>query len=553
MLKFDKIVKNILVAGFSVFMILAAGAGVCDEPKKVAVIPFTMNSSDDLGFLQNGLFDMLSSRLSDPGKVEVLDRQTIDQAVKNMSASGDVTGRLNESKARLIGESLGVDYVLFGSLTSIGDNVSLDTSMVDLGEKKSVLTFFKQSDSMGDVIPMINNFAGDINVKIFNRNIPTERYAAPQSKAPAAVNSPENRVVQESPAEDNGLVGVKQKSEGKFHTHLKFNGQINAMAAGDVNKDGIVEIVTATDTKVYIYSLKGSKLLVVKQLDFASSNRIAALDIADINKNGFSEIFVTSMNIHRNGLQSFVVEYNGHSYITIADNEPYYFRVVDGFDNSGIQGEKMLLGQRENSHPFHDKIYSMTASGSRYSEQSRIRLPSNVSVLALARGEVTSSGVKEYVFINEHGTLVVAGSSGSVEWKSNSQFGGSTNYYLLPRSDPDAAYTERAYLNPGVKLYDLEDNNRPEVFAVRNEEFGGGAFGRYKRFTEGHLEILSWNGITLASVFKTQPVQGWISDFVIADFNSDGRDELIISIVGRTNIFGIKKQQISNIISYKLK
>jgi len=148
---------------------------------------------------------------------------------------------------------------------------------------------------------------------------------------------------------------------------------------------------------------------------------------------------------------------------------------------------------------------------------------------------------------------VVAGSSGSVEWKSNLQFGGSTNYYLLPRNDTDAAYTERVYLNPGIKIYDLGGDNKPEVFAVRNEEFGGGAFGRYKRFTKGNLEILSWDGIALAPVFRIPPVQGWVSAFAIADFNSDGSDELIVSIVGGTKVLGIKKQQISNIISYKLK
>jgi len=44
----------------------AAGAA----PKTVAVLPFAMNSPRDLTFLQNGLFSMLSSRLSDPGKVD---------------------------------------------------------------------------------------------------------------------------------------------------------------------------------------------------------------------------------------------------------------------------------------------------------------------------------------------------------------------------------------------------------------------------------------------------------------------------------------------------
>ncbi len=41
-----------------------------------------------------------------------------------------------------------------------------------------------------------------------------------------------------------------------------------------------------------------------------------ALDIADINGNGYPEIFVTSLSILLDGLQSFVVEYNGTDYVT---------------------------------------------------------------------------------------------------------------------------------------------------------------------------------------------------------------------------------------------
>ncbi|MGB5617909.1 MAG: hypothetical protein WBM78_13785, partial [Desulfobacterales bacterium] len=49
------------------------------EPQRVAVLPFKMNAEKDLSFLRNGIFDMLSSRLSDPGKVQVLSRTEVEK------------------------------------------------------------------------------------------------------------------------------------------------------------------------------------------------------------------------------------------------------------------------------------------------------------------------------------------------------------------------------------------------------------------------------------------------------------------------------------------
>ena len=40
--------------------------------------------------------------------------------------------------------------------------------MVDVTGQKKTLAFFEQSNAMGDVIPLVNSFAGDINMKVFN-------------------------------------------------------------------------------------------------------------------------------------------------------------------------------------------------------------------------------------------------------------------------------------------------------------------------------------------------------------------------------------------------
>ncbi len=544
----NKLMRNLrlFVAGMFAFIVFTPGPGLGAEPQKVAVFPFAMNSPQDLGFLQNGLFSMLSSRLADPGKVEVLDRESVDRLLDQAQASEATKGEMNESKARILGAAMQVDYILFGSLTHFGESVSLDAAMVDVTGAKPSLTFFEQSNSMGDVIPLVNTFAGDVNQKVFNRSIANELYARQAPEEPSAPGSLE--MAGGAGGYGGGIINLQQTGGKGFATHLKFEGVITAMAAGDVTKDGVVRVVAATDSELLIHKLEGNMLALEKKLEFDSTNRIVGLDIADINKNGYPEIFVTSLNIHRTGLQSFVVEYNGSAYATLVEGQPYYYRVMDS-----PEGASILLGQKSSGHPFQGDIHTMMASGKGYAPEKKLRMPPNTSVLSLARGPVTAEDKAEYVLINEHGRLTLLSDTGSIDWEGNQKFGGTEHFFLLPRKDTDGSYQEMVYLNPRVRFYDIGKDEKQEVLAIRNEEFGGGNLGRYKRFTRGSLEILSWNGIALAPLFKTGSVQGWISDFAIADLDGDGTEELVLSVVGKSKIALVGGARTSNIISYQLK
>ncbi len=518
----------------------AAGAA----PKTVAILPFAMNSPQDLTFLQNGLFSMLSSRLSDPGNVDVLDRATVDAAMAR--ASADTATALTQDRARAIGEQLGADYVLFGSLTHFGESVSLDAAMVDLTEDKPALTFFEQSNNMGDVIPLVNTFAGDINQKVFNRSIANELYVQPTPEGPQAPGGFQGSG--QGAAYQGGFVNRQQPGARGFATHLKFEGVITAMAAGDLNKDGTIQVVAATDDTLMIHRMSGNQLVLEKQLEYASTNRIVSLDIADINGNGFPEIFVSSLTIHRDGLQSFVVEYNGSDYVTLVDNQSYYYRVIQTQDT-----DPTLLGQYTGNSPFDGRISIMQAEGASYARQKQMRFPRNTSVLSLAKGPVTSDTADEYVMINQFGRLVVTSDSGAIEWESTQKYGGTAHVWLMPRNDTDASYRKRIYIHPRICFYDMNEDDKPEILAVQNNEFGGGSMGRYKRFKNGTIQVLSWNGIALAPIFSTSDLQGWISDFAIADITGDGKEELIVSVVTQNKLAILAKDKASSIISYELK
>jgi hypothetical protein len=418
--------------------------------------------------------------------------------------------------------------------------------MVDVAGDAPALTFFEQSNNMGDVIPLVNTFAGDINLKVFNRSIANELYVQPAPEGPQAPGG--FQAAGQGAAYQGGFVNLQQPGGKGFATHLAFEGVITAMAAGDLNKDGTIQVVAATDDTLMIHQMSGNQLVLEKQLEYSSTNRIVSLDIADINGNGFPEIFVTSLSIHRDSLQSFVVEYNGSDYVTLVDNQSYYYRVIQPPDTTPA-----LLGQYTGNSPFDGRISIMQAEGSTYTRQKQMRFPRNTSILSLAKGPVTSETAEEYVMTNRFGRLVVTGDTGTIEWESTDKYGGTAHVWLMPSNDTDASFRERIYIHPRIQFYDMDEDDKPEVLAVQNNEFGGGAIGRYKRFKNGSIKVLSWNGIALAPVFQTSALQGWISDFVIADINGDGRKELVVSVVTQTKLAILSKDKASSVISYELK
>ena len=75
-------------------------ASTAQEPKRVALFPFKVNAEKDLSFLRDGIFDMLSSRLSSPGKVEVLNRLDVETAIEKTAGSR----KIDENLARGIGQ-----------------------------------------------------------------------------------------------------------------------------------------------------------------------------------------------------------------------------------------------------------------------------------------------------------------------------------------------------------------------------------------------------------------------------------------------------------------
>jgi TolB-like protein len=552
------IFKNKYVSTICIFIILTIGLNsnsAFAKQYRVAIIPFKINAEKDMTFLKDGVFDMLSSRLSSGEDVEIVGRQETEKVVKT------VEGVLNEGKAREVGAKLEADYVLFGSLTIFGDSVSIDSKMIDVTGDRETLAFFNQSQGIGEVIPKINNFAGEINEKVFGRVMPSKELPAKQQLQPVQTDNiyahPEKLVEDFGEFENEGkssdlnpafIVTRSQKSSREFWKSRNFRELINGIALGDVDSDGKIETVIITPDSVHIYRFENNRLSEIMKIDEDKYKVFIGVDVADINNNGYPEIFITSLNPQRNVINSIVFEYDGKNYIRIVDSCAWYYRVAE------LPGRgSVLFGQKQKTggpDTFSSEIFEMAWNNTEYVPDRKV-LPSNrANLMGFSFGDVMNDGGETIVAYDKSDYIRIINQSGRILWTGSIHYGGSTHYYEMPAFEPGS--DNRQYYPMRMIITDIDLDGKYEVIAVKNYDLTGRLLKQLRKFKEAQIESLSWNGLGLATNWKTAKISGYIRDFAVGDFDNDGENEIVAAVISKSgSIIGTRPK--SSVISYDLK
>jgi len=533
-LKSDK--KNILsVIALLVAAFLFCNTAEAENPYRVLILPFTIHSEKDLSFLQKGIEDMLSTRLAVEGKVITIDKTETGQALKKL------TGPIDKQAAFMLGDQFSADYVAFGSLTVFGDSISTDARFIDVHNKKQAVVFNEFGKSQGDVIYHISLFAGRINEKVFSRKTDSYRPPEPQTAVPDVHRHPDKLLhgetsirpdVPDSPAPEAATTFTAWKSR-------KFKTVIKSIAIGDVNGDNKNEIVFISKNEININKHADKLFERVALIKHKGFNNFLGVDVADVNRNGKAEIFITNHPKNYSRLKSFVLEWNGSDFKKISDNNNWYYRTVN-IPGRGI----VLIGQERGiDELFRGKVYEMIWNNGRYEPGDQMILPSGMNVYGFACGDALNTGQEMIVALSKSEKIKILDHGGNDEWSSSEDYGGSTVYLEFPSED-NKKETERYYLPQRIHVADLDRDGKNEIIVVKNKNEAG-LFPRLRYFESGYIESLSWNVIGMNLKWKTQKISGYISDYVIGDLNNDGNDEVIFSVVAKkSSITGSKKSYI---------
>ena len=141
---------------------LCASLAGAEEPSKVAVFPFYVFSRQPLTQLRQGLQNMLADRLVKQG-IPVVSTVKTNQSL-------DESGKpLDLSLARTLAGKLGADYGIYGSVTIIGNRVSLDVKVLDALGMSRPQSVFVEGEGLDSLPDLTGKLAGELVVKVSGR------------------------------------------------------------------------------------------------------------------------------------------------------------------------------------------------------------------------------------------------------------------------------------------------------------------------------------------------------------------------------------------------
>ncbi len=151
-------IKRILVI---LFLLLSIPSLVYSaNSTKIGVLPFNVLSQENLNYLKDGVVRLLNSQFLDQG-FEVASKTAVKAAMK--SSGVEFPGLRS---AQRLGKTLKTDFIVYGSLTKIGDSISLDIKIVDTLRIKKTVSVYVQSEGLETLTGLIQKLAAEIAVRI---------------------------------------------------------------------------------------------------------------------------------------------------------------------------------------------------------------------------------------------------------------------------------------------------------------------------------------------------------------------------------------------------
>ncbi len=541
----------------------AMSADVKTGLKKVAVLPFSVHSGDNIDYVQRGVWDMLITRIGVSGRIDVLGRHVVSEAL------GGSKGDMTQEEALSLGKKLNVDYVVWGSITKIGNSVSLDGKLLETASSKAPVGVFTQSQGLDDVIAKVNDFAKRVDTHILGQAPATFDQAAPsaaaQASAPAvsplpatasnlppgaipAKRDPDARdVFRSGKGTYTSLINpdfiVSGQDRRGFWMSPKYDMEFKGMAIADVDGDGLNEIVTIDNKTVRIYRKKGPDIrLVYPSMVGKAANTYLAVDIADINGNGIKEIFVTCYT--GTMLNSFVLEFSpkDKKFHRIASDLKVFFRVIE--NSTGT----LLLGQTMGTEkPFMNPIHEYVWDDGKYKEGRKIKAPLGASIYGMTIERLDNSAGDMVVTLDYFDHLMTCEETEqplealqklfgkSVCQRTEEVYGGSSNFLDFPKPPYASMWnidTQPLYfLNMRILSYDTNGDGKKEIIIVKNMSPVGRIMANIKEFTSSEIYDLEWDGAGLVENWRTRKINGYVADYQITDMDNDGEVEVVLLLI----------------------
>ncbi len=463
-------IKMIKKISYILILLLAFSTLGAKENKKALILPFKIFSEEKSLTLQEGINSILLKRF---------------EGFENFSVSQiDVKDtKLDKNQIIKIGLKESADFVISGSALFFGGGFTLDINVFNTKEVNKSFNFHKNSEDKKELLPFLDEITEDIKKKLVKVDIPQNL----------------------------------KKEEFTFTRSKKFklNVKMKRVCAGDIDGDKKIELIASCGKDIYIFKYTNNEFKRVYRIKGKLYYDIIGLDAKDINQNGKAEIFVNLKAVHNNLMDSFVLELQGKDFIKISEKQNFNYKIV---------GNK-LYGQKGSYNSFFENgIYNLNIKDKNYYLDKKEECPEGISIYGFMKGlgKTFITKNEQVAFINKYD---------EIEFISDEKKG-ATNIYIEKKDLQYGDFEERFYLPHKLYIKDINGDNIKELI-ILNNPYENKLFGKGRTFTHGFVEVFDISKDSATLKQKSKKIEGLISDYVVSDIDSDGINEIVLSVTNK--------------------
>ena len=273
---------------------------------RVAVVPWNVNGPEDVAYLSGALTDMISSRVGSSDVVEVVRKDLVAKEagkfnIKDMGVGEGVR----------LAKKLDADFLIYGSVSVLGESVSLDAKLLEADSGK-LTQLFSTGTGISSIVKMTQTLSKDALRAIGTSSIKPDLSYTGKFKADEAVEdsvvkirattapgveTPQERIKVQADGTAEPVVVITRKTGGKTLKRRSSNidGLFVSMTTADLDGDGTPEVFMASGTTLIVATFGIEGLKIIKEFKSSSEVQNLYLSSGDTDGDGTDEVYLARL------------------------------------------------------------------------------------------------------------------------------------------------------------------------------------------------------------------------------------------------------------------